>query len=242
MFIFALTLLAIQASAIWGKELHTCRRWQGIDLKCQPGEKCDYKIADDIKKWQDCRDLCEDDDGSTDDEGNVRATCYAWSWTKRALPNGAPANRCHLKDVTKVEKAISKEGVDSGIIGGCCAMKETDYFGHDGDMQENVSSWQECGASCQKTDGCKAWSWTREAVGDAPPHKCHHKTQALDDMNSSTEPAVISGDKDCVTDTIDTTYLEELMATNRTMTGEVQDRLRVRKKKCKGFWCRLKRG
>ena len=55
------------------------------------------------------------------------------------------------------------------------------------------------GASCQTSDGCKAWSWTREAVGDAPKHKCHHKTKSVAEMERSEVPAVISGEKDCVT-------------------------------------------
>ena len=88
--------------------------------------------------------LCQDDDGSVDKAGTI-TKCEAWSWTQSALANGAPANRCHLKDLSKAKKVISKKDVVSGIEGACCAQKGVDYAGNDGDMQENVSSWQECG-------------------------------------------------------------------------------------------------
>jgi len=148
-------------------------------------------MVDGKQTWEACRQLCKED-------GN----CAAWSWTKTAQSNGAPAKRCHLKDMSKVLKVISKDGVVSGVKGECCAMKGIDFFGNDGDMQENVSSWQQCGASCEPAAGCKAWSWTREAVGAAPKHKCHHKTKAITEMKLSKTAEVISGDKNCKSDII----------------------------------------
>ena len=100
----------------------------------------DIDMVDDVMSSNDCRELEYFEDHydfrfycpqftayfpgqlcETSDE------CEAWSWIEAAQANGAPPLRCHLKNLSKVQRNGKQTGVVSGLKGGCCAQFGTDY-------------------------------------------------------------------------------------------------------------------
>jgi len=154
------------------------------DTDCDVGKDL---INKPVKSVDECCDWCSE----------VKL-CRAFTWVKDKAID--PSQMCYLKTdcglKTKQKKGVIsgkalKPGPDPPAPTSCDAVVMEDTNCDNGRAIEDkpVSTQDECCKWCMGTEGCKAWTWNKDAKLD-PEHRCYLKA---DCSSQVIKKGVVSG-------------------------------------------------
>merc|ERR1711974_574376 len=154
------------------------------------GQNTDARVGalttNDVKSWKDCSALCQ-----------KRTDCKYWTWAHGS--SGQWAYQCVTmmdaggKNYDKNVVSGEKSCIEGGVHFKCPDINQNTDARVGAQTTNDVKSWKDCSALCQKRTDCKYWTWAHGSSGQWA-YKCVTMSDA---GGKASDTNVVSGEKSC---------------------------------------------